>query len=262
MKIVLFDMDGTLTEARKKIDIKMCAEIAKLQKNNMTVGIVTGSDIEYIKDQCSLFWKGSIVDLQKLLFFPCNGTKFYQYESKKSEATIYHQCDMKNDLGVQAFNKIVYKIFDSQQRIQYTLWGKELPLTGRFIDYRGSMINYCPIGRAANHQEREKWISLDKKHNIRNSMLKSIFKNPVFKDVTVKLGGDTSFDIYPHGWDKTYAMSHFEDYEIYFLGDRCGDNGNDKEIFDALQPECSFWVDGTQHTKEILEEILIPKLGE
>ena len=55
-------------------------------------------------------------------------------------------------------------------------------------------------------------------------------------------------------------MNHFEDYEIYFLGDRCGDNGNDKEIFDALQPECSFWVDGTQHTKEILEEILIPKL--
>ena len=78
--------------------------------------------------------------------------------------------------------------------------------------------------------------------------------------VTIKLGGETSFDIFPNGWDKTYAMNHFEGYEIYFLGDRCGDNGNDKEIFDALQPECSFWVEGTQHTKEILQEILIPKL--
>ena len=76
------------------------------------------------------------------------------------------------------------------------------------------------------------------------------------------LGGETSFDIFPVGWDKTYALSHFPDSKIWFLGDRCGDNGNDKEIFDALQPECSFWVDGTQHTKEILEELLIPKLGE
>jgi len=81
-------------------------------------------------------------------------------------------------------------------------------------------------------------------------------------DVKIKLGGETSFDIFPFGWDKTYSLSHFPDYKIWFLGDRCGDNGNDKEIFDALQPECSYWVDGPSHTKEILEEILIPKLGD
>ena len=77
--------------------------------------------------------------------------------------------------------------------------------------------------------------------------------------VTIKLGGDTSFDIYPHGWDKSYALNHFSDYEVYFLGDRCGENGNDKEIYDALQPN-SWWVKSPAHTKEILQEIIIPRL--
>ena len=46
------------------------------------------------------------------------------------------------------------------------------------------------------------------------------------------MGGDTSFDIYPEGWDKTYAFKNFKDYDkIYFVGDRCGPDGNDFEIF-------------------------------
>ena len=57
-------------------------------------------------------------------------------------------------------------------------------------------------------------------------------------------------------------MKHFPDSRLWFLGDRCGDNGNDKELFDLLQPERSFWVDDTKHTREILESILNPKLRE
>lgn len=75
-------------------------------------------------------------------------------------------------------------------------------------------------------------------------------------NVTVKLGGETSFDIFPHGWDKTFALSYFPEYEVYFLGDRCGENGNDKEIFDVLQPYNSFWVKDTADTKIVLETLL------
>ena len=106
---------------------------------------------------------------------------------------------------------------------------------------------------------------MDKIYGIRKHAIhkfREIMLHHGIHDVTIKLGGETSFDIFPDGWDKTYALNHFPDHKIWFLGDRCGDNGNDKEIFDALQPECSFWVDGTKHTKEVLEEILIPKLGE
>jgi len=127
------------------------------------------------------------------------------------------------------------------------------------------MINWCPIGRNATNSDRNSFTQFDKSSGV-SSFRRTLLKNLVeeFENsripVTVKLGGETSFDIYPNGWDKTFALTHFPDHEVYFLGDRCGDNGNDKEIFDALQPHRSFWVDDTKHTNEILKTIILPAL--
>ena len=55
-------------------------------------------------------------------------------------------------------------------------------------------------------------------------MLDSYFKDPVYEGVEVKLGGSTSFDIFPKGWDKTYVMNHLDNYShIYFVGDKSFD---------------------------------------
>lgn len=53
------------------------------------------------------------------------------------------------------------------------------------------------------------------------------------------IGGQISFDVFPKGWDKTYALQHVEaekkngvDYTtIHFFGDKCYEGGNDWEIF-------------------------------
>ena len=75
--------------------------------------------------------------------------------------------------------------------------------------------------------------------------------------VQVKLGGETSFDIFPEGWDKTYALKHFSDYTCWFVGDRCGENGNDKEIYDALVRERrAFSTTDTHKTSIIIERII------
>jgi hypothetical protein len=55
-------------------------------------------------------------------------------------------------------------------------------------------------------------------------------------------------------------LRHFPNHEVYFLGDRCGDNGNDKEIYDSLQPDNSFWVKDTEDTKRVLKEEVLPRL--
>jgi len=49
-KIVLFDMDGTLTKPRKEIEPDMIRTLRSLEKE-YEIGIVTGSDFEYIKQQ-------------------------------------------------------------------------------------------------------------------------------------------------------------------------------------------------------------------
>ena len=75
-------------------------------------------------------------------------------------------------------------------------------------------------------------------------------------DITIKLGGDTSFDIYPQGWDKRYALKHFpeESWDVFFVGDRCSYDGNDYEIFEHLSPlGRSFETSGPDETIEIID---------
>ncbi len=83
------------------------------------------------------------------------------------------------------------------------------------------MINWCPIGRNATNSDRNSFTQFDKSSGV-SSFRRTLLKNLVeeFENsripVTVKLGGETSFDIYPNGWDKTFALTHFPDHEVYF----------------------------------------------
>jgi phosphomannomutase len=71
--------------------------------------------------------------------------------------------------------------------------------------------------------------------------------------LTIKLGGDTSFDIFPEGWDKTFCLQHFSDYTHWFVGDRCGENGNDKEIYDLLkEKDKAFETSGPDETRILI----------
>ena len=74
--------------------------------------------------------------------------------------------------------------------------------------------------------------------------------------LTLKLGGDTSFDIYPRGWDKTFALKHFNrpDWNFWFVGDRCYPEGNDYEIFELLKDTGrAFETSGPDETLEIID---------
>ena len=48
--LVLFDVDGTLTEAREPISVKMLKALRELCKYT-EIGFLTGSGLEYIKEQ-------------------------------------------------------------------------------------------------------------------------------------------------------------------------------------------------------------------
>ena len=83
-------------------------------------------------------------------------------------------------------------------------------------------------------------------------------------NVTVKLGGNTSFDIFPNGWDKTFALNHFDgpNWTFWFVGDRCSPTGNDYEIFSALKDTGRAFEVGTpEETVEIIDFHILRELG-
>ena len=261
-KIVLFDMDGTLTPPRQKMSIDMEHNLRNLQEAGYEIGIITGSNMNYVRQQCSGMFDLSLVDTPRIHFLPCNGTKYIL-----GGKTIY-EANMRDYMGDRLWNRLMVILIDLQKDLvmQY-----KIPLTGHFFDYRGSTLNWCPIGRNASPEDRKKWQEMDIENKIRKPFLKHL-KVLVYEHVShfgdlrtsdvelkVKYGGDTSFDIFPFGWDKTYVLDKtetFSDYDkIWFIGDRCNPDGNDYEIF--MHPRTiSSETDSIESTIKKIQEII------
>ena len=260
--IVLFDMDGTLTEPRSSF-----AEILMGSMRDLCgfadIGIVTGSDMDYVQEQLAGRIGDPVIRFN-LHLMPCNGTKYYAPPAYYNvHHALVHETSMRAKLGESKF-KLLMKTLIEKQSSLYMHDG--FPLTGHFISYRGSMINWCPIGRNAETADRAAFIDYDTKYRsgfrlgVMNRLKETLMLRGL-DNLEVRLGGDTSFDIFPTGWDKTYALNHFANYyQIWFVGDRTGENGNDKEIYEKLQPSHSFSTSGPEHTKYIIHEVIMPRL--
>jgi len=267
-EIILFDMDGTLTEPREEAGEDIMEALYDLSKE-AEVGIVTGSDIDYIQEQIKTFsyefgdW-GMVPDYQRdkpviTHILPCNGTKYYRYNSMTLELELKHSNSMEIKLGKKTFKTVLEKLFQLQLDVVNEF--PDIPLTGKFFNYRDSMINWCPIGRNAEELQRNEFVTLDKKTGLRKKFLNNLqtwVKNGRL-DVTVALGGQTSFDIYPDGWSKKYALQHFND-EVCFVGDKCDGDGNDAAIYNAVNEDKRFKVRCPEDTIELIYDTLVPML--
>ena len=252
--IVLFDMDGTLTEARQAFSQDLSSPLWDLSQL-ADVGIVTGSDLNYVKEQMS-----RLIDIHSIRYrlhlLPCNGTKYLIPPSSANEDhKMVHEASMEKELGKTNYNNLLGILV----KLQAEMTEYDIPLTGHFISARGSTINWSPIGRNANDKQRSRFKKFDKEWSLRRQFLNKLGNEisdiGLYDEITVKLGGDTSFDIYPTGWDKTYALRHFGGRNVWFVGDRAhSPKGNDYEIFQACGPR-SFHTTGPKETIEVISKI-------
>ena len=262
--ICLFDVDGTLTEARRPINKHMLDVLRELSFQT-EIGLLTGSGLDYIKEQ---LWP-LLADQELSLnchVLPCNGIEYYipNPESPGNFIEI-HRNSMEAKLGFEKFQFVMASILKLQGQIASSDY--DIPFTGHHLQNRDSTLNWCPIGRNALHGDRQQFKAMDKIYNIRKVFLhklREMLRHHGIDDVTIKLGGDTSFDIYPTGWDKRYALKHFPetDWDVFFVGDRCSPDGNDFEIFEHLSPQGrSFETSGPEETIEIIDIHLHKLLG-
>ena len=247
-------MDGTLTPPRKRIKSDMIQALKRLSAF-ARIGIISGSDFEYIVEQCNAMFDVGCVSTNDVDILPCNGTKLIRWGGDRYE--IQHDMDMIKEIGDITYKNILTKIFECQAEI--TRLYPDLPFTGTFVQYRGSLLNWCPIGRDATFEQREAWKKWDIEWSIRyiyaEELKKYIAKTGI--PVTVTLGGDTSFDIYPVGWNKTYGLKHYQGKDVFFIGDKCQAGGNDWHIFNALNTSGNAWkTDGPKDTIDIINRLI------
>ncbi|ORX35317.1 eukaryotic phosphomannomutase [Kockovaella imperatae] len=218
--LCMFDVDGTLSRSRRNATPEMFATLKAL-KEYCAVAVVSGSNVPKTEEQLHI--PGQTVQDTFDYVLGENGlTPFKFGKSLPTNSFIQH-------VGEDEYKKMVSWI------MRY-LADLDIPIKrGTFIEFRKGMINVSPIGRNCSNEERDQFEIYDNEHHIRKNMLTAMRKEFEHLGLTYSIGGQISFDVFPHGWDKTYALKHVENEgfdEIHFFGDKTMEGGNDHEIYE------------------------------
>ena len=246
MKLLLFDVDGTLTPPRKVIDNEMLDCLKNFKDNpNYDIGFVGGSDLKKQIEQLGeenfyLFdWR-----------FSENGLLGYHNKD------LIHQRSFVEEYGEDAFKRLINICLN-------VLANTDCPVKrGTFVEYRNGMLNISPVGRACNQAERDEFNLYDNENKVRDTIIQQINKlwdneckcnNLIVPELQFSIGGQISIDIFPKGWDKTYCLKFLEGKydEIHFFGDKTDIGGNDYEIYNDSRV-IGHKVEKYQDTIEIL----------
>ena len=198
----IFDVDGTLTPSRQKMDEEFSKFFFDFCTENK-VYLVTGSDKKKTVEQV-----GNVIYGLARRAYNCSGSDVY-----KSNENV-RRSDWKLPHNAKTF--LLDKLEES-----------EFPL-------RPGMINFSVVGRNATIGERKLYAKYDTKHKERN-LIADLF-NKEFQNLRATVGGETGLDIAPIGSDKSQILVDFDkDDSILFFGDRCDPAGNDFPIAEALR---------------------------
>lgn len=226
--MLLFDMDGTLTDARKPIDKKFAAELIELCKR-VPCYVVTGSDYEKVLEQLGLELTNALETV-----FACNGNVGYNKQRVVKISDAY-----KWKLNEKQLERLDQEL----QRSKFWL------RTGNHIEQRIGCANFSIVGRNANHEQRGYYKFWDMAHGERDEVIARLRKRKAMAGVEFVKGGETGIDIYPAGFSKAQVRPWLTG-PVTFIGDRCEPGGNDYDI--ALACDRYFHVRNWQETRNLL----------
>uniref|UniRef100_A0A2M4AGH6 Phosphomannomutase n=1 Tax=Anopheles triannulatus TaxID=58253 RepID=A0A2M4AGH6_9DIPT len=218
--LILFDVDGTLTQPRAAIEQEMKEFLYRDVLPRATLGVVGGSDLEKMCEQLN----GQEFLTKFDYVFPENGLVQYEAGQEVGKVSITQQ------LGEESLKRFINFCL-------HYIADLELPIKrGTFIEFRNGMLNVSPIGRNCSTEERKQFFAYDAIHSVRQQMIDRLRAEFSELDLTYSIGGQISFDVFPRGWDKTYCLRHVakrkpEFREIHFFGDKTDPGGNDHEIY-------------------------------
>ena len=206
----IFDVDGTLTPSRGRIDKKFEAFFEDFCDNNK-VYLVTGSDKPKTIEQV-----GESIYNKCQRVYQCSGSEVYIGN------VLWYYDPWKIDES--AYNWLMNTLEESDFSIR----------TGNHIEQRSGMVNFSVVGRNANAEERKAYIEYESWNGERRKIADEF--NATFPHLQATVGGETGLDISKLGSDKSQILRDFNRKEsITFFGDAMFDGGNDYPLKVALE---------------------------
>jgi phosphomannomutase len=250
-KIVAFDLDGTLTVSKSRITDEMAHLVVKLGEKYIVV-VTSGGSFDQFKTQfLPSFAKIDIRPeiLRNMILLPTSGSQRYQYDEGSREWKRTYR-EPSFDEGVKQKAKTLLKeIIESGEY--------DIPKDpkGEYIEDRDTQISLSALGQDAPIEEKKLWDPDQKKRQKIKSELES--KLP---EATISIGGTTTIDILPKGFDKAKGLKLFLDEldmsvdDMVFVGDSIFPGGND---FSPSQAgiKC-IKVSGPEDTASVIEGMI------
>lgn len=218
-----FDVDGTLTPSRQRVDAEFASWFLEFIKQNK-VYLVSGSDYAKTLEQLGTEICESVAGV-----YSCAGNALYVK-------------------GHQVYANSFELTGEENQFLETLLRSSAYPeRTGQHIEMRLGLCNFSIVGRGANREQRESYIRYDTAINERHNLAKLITNK--FPRLEATVAGETGLDIYLKGKDKSQIANDIKPF--VFFGDKTEFGGNDYTI--SLEADRSHTVSNWEETFDILK---------
>lgn len=222
MKLLLFDVDGTICDSGKKLSVDLANTLNNLISSNIQIGIVGGGTFEKI-----IFQLDNLVYPQ-YIFSEC-GSVYHLYDYETKSYKLINKNNLRLEPEYKKINILVKTCLEFISKVDYDI-------SGHFIDLRNGLIYVSLVGMVATDEERNNFIELDNIYCYRDILIEKLKTKASelglndYLDIT--LGGSVGIGIYPKKWNKTQVLNWIdtENVEIHFFGDKYLPNGNDYEL--------------------------------
>ena len=211
MKKYIFDVDGTLTPSRQKIQLDFLRFFFGFTFDN-DVYLVTGSDRAKTLEQVT----PELYDNCERVY-NCSGSDVYEGDTNVYRSEWELPWDVERFLN----DELDYSSFPLRN--------------GNHIERRPGGVNFSILGRDKDpFLGRAEYMRWDKDNDER-AVIADRLRNS-FPGLSVALGGQTGIDIGPYGSDKSQILRDFsEDDELHFFGDRMESGGNDYSLGESVK---------------------------
>lgn len=228
-QVIAFDLDGTLAESKSPVTDRMADLLGKLLEK-FQVCVISGGKFEQFEKQLLANLPIEASKLEKLHLMPTCGTRYFVYNASTSSwQRLYAEdfTEAEKEKIIAALNKG----FDDLGYREKKVWGE-------CVEDRGSQVTFSVLGQdivdvlgKEGVRLKEEWDPDNKKKlELRDYIAKLI---PEFE---VRVGGVTSIDVTKLGIDKAYGMKKLTEAlsiqkeDIFFIGDRLQEGGNDYPV--------------------------------
>ena len=235
IRLIAFDLDGTLTQHKTPLDAQNRAVLDALRKNYrlLMVGAGQSTRIFHQMNEYPIDIIGNY------------GMQFCRYSKESGSLKLVHDevipCDRKS------FSE---RIDALRQKHGFTDYA------GQSVEFHASgCVTYPLLGTDAALADK---LAFDPDRSRRRAIYEDV--KAAFPDFTVFIGGSSSFDFAPYPFNKYYSLDRYckafrlDHSEVLYCGDDYGPGGNDEAVYHSDIP--FLCVDDYRNLAILLKEFI------